>query len=59
MVYKATNKTYDFRKFKTIRALGSEIRNNVINMDTVNVEQVNLTMYIKDFANNTNHGILN
>ena len=53
MVYKATNKTYDFGKFKTIRAFGSEIRNNVINMDTTNVEQVNLTMHIKDFANKT------
>ena len=53
MVYKATNKTYDFGKFKTIRAFGSEIRNNVINMDTANVEQVNLTMHIKDFANKT------
>ena len=53
MVYKATNKTYDFRKFKTIRAFGSEIRNNDIDMDTANVEQMNLTMYIKDFANKT------
>ena len=53
MVYKATNKTYDFRKFKTIRAFGSEIRNNAVNMDTANVEQVNLTMYIRDFASKT------
>ena len=53
MVYKATNKTYDFRKFKRIRTFGSEIRNNVVNMDTVNVEQMNLTMHIKDFANKT------
>ena len=53
MIYKATNKTYDFRKFKTICAFGSEIRNNVINMDMANVEQMNLTMYIKDFANKT------
>ena len=53
MVYKSPNKTYDFRNFKTIRAFGSEIRNNVINMETANVEQVNLTIYIKDFANKT------
>ena len=53
MVYKATNKTYDFRKFKTIRAFGSEIRNNAIDMDTAIVEQMNLTMHIKDFANKT------
>ena len=53
MVYKATNKTYDFRKFKTIHAFGSEIRNNVVDMDMANVEQMNLTMYIKDFASKT------
>ena len=33
MVYKGTNKTYDFRNFKTIRAFGNEIRNNVISLD--------------------------
>ena len=53
MVYKATNKTYDFRKFKTIRAFGSEINNNVISMNTANAEQINLAMHIKDFANKT------
>ena len=53
MVYKATNRTYDFRKFKTIRAFGNEIRNNVINMDTANIEQMNLTMFIRDFTNKT------
>ena len=51
MVYKSTIKIYDFRNFKTIRAYGNEIRNNVIDMDTANVEQQNLTMYIKDFVN--------
>ena len=53
IVYKATNKTYDFRNFKTIRTFGSEIRNNTINMDTANVDQMNLTLYIKDFASKT------
>ena len=53
MVYEATNKTYDFRKFKRIRAFGNEIRNNDIDMDTANIEQMNLTMHIKDFANKT------
>ena len=38
MVYKGTNKTYDFRNFKTIRAFGNEIRNNVISLDTANIE---------------------
>ena len=50
MVYKATNKTYDFRNFKTIRAFGSEIRNNVVDMYTANVDQMNLALYIKDFV---------
>ena len=41
MVYKGTNKTYDFRNFKTIRTFGNEIRNNVISLDTANIEQAN------------------
>ena len=49
MVYKGTNKTYDFRNFKTIRAFGKEIRNNIISLDTVNIEQANLLSYINDF----------
>ena len=49
MVYKRTNKTYDFRNFKTICAFGNEIRNNVISLDTANMEQVNLLSYINDF----------
>ena len=49
MVYKGTNKTYDFRNFKTIRALGNEIRNNIISLDTENMEQANLLSYISDF----------
>ena len=32
MVFKGYNKTYDFRKFKTIGVFGNEIRNNIINM---------------------------
>ena len=49
MVYKGTNKTYDFRNFKTIRAFGNEIRNNIISLDTENVEQANLFSNINDF----------
>ena len=40
---------YDFRNFKTIRTFGNEIRNNVISLDTANMEQVNLSSYIIDF----------
>ena len=50
MVYKGTNKTYDFRNFKTIHAFGNEIRNNVISLDTANIEQANLLSYINDFT---------
>ena len=49
MVYKGTNKTYDFKNFKTIRTFGNEIRNNVISLDTANMEQANLLSYINDF----------
>ena len=42
MIYKETNETYDFRNFKTIRAFGNEIRNNVISLDIANIEQANL-----------------
>ena len=49
MVYKGTNKTYDFRNFKTILTFGNEIRNNVISLDTANIEQANLLSYINDF----------
>ena len=53
MVYKGTNKTYDFRNFKTIRAFSNEIRNNVIGLDTANIEQANLLSYIYDFTKKT------
>ena len=49
MVYKGTNKTYDFRNFKTIRAFGNEIRNHVIGLDTANMEQANLLSYFSNF----------
>ena len=38
MFYKGSNKTYDFRNFKTIRAFGNEIRNNIITLDIANIE---------------------
>ena len=53
MVYKGTNETYDFRNFKTIRAFGNEIRNNIISLDTANLEQVNLLSYINNFIRKT------
>ena len=53
MVYKGTNKTYDFKNFKTIHAFGDEIRNNVIGLDTANIEQANLLSYIYEFTKKT------
>ena len=50
MVHRGTNKTYDFRSFKTIRTFGNEIRNNVISLDTANIKQANLLSYIYDFT---------
>ena len=52
-MYKETNETYDFRNFKTIRAFGNEIRNNVISLDTANTEQANLLSYFNDFIRKT------
>ena len=53
MVYKATRKIYDFRKFKTIHAFGNKIRNNVINEDMANDEQNELINYIEKFSRST------
>ena len=44
--FEGTNITYDFRKFKTIRAFGNEITNNVIDTNTANEEQNELLEYI-------------
>ena len=53
MVYKATNITYKFRKFKTIRAFGNEIRNNVIDTDMANEKQNELLEYVTKFRRGT------
>ena len=53
MVYKESQKTYGFRKFKTIRAFGKDIRTNFINMYMANDEQNHLPNYIGEFKNNT------
>ena len=52
MVYKGSNETYDFRKFKTIRVFGNEIR-NIINMSMANDEQNHLSKHIKEFKSKT------
>ena len=49
MVYKGSNKTYDFRNFKTIRAFGNEIRNNVVDIKTADIDQTSLISHINNF----------
>ena len=53
MVYKQSNESYDFRKFKTIRVFGNEIRNNIINMSIANDEQDQLLRRINEFKSKT------
>ena len=55
MVYEATKKIYDFRTFKTIRAFGNKIKNNVINDDMANNEQSKLLEYIEEFQARIQH----
>ena len=49
MVYEGSNKTYDFREFKTILAFANEIRNNIINMSMANNEHNKLPEHIREF----------
>ena len=53
MVHKSTSKTYDFRNFKTLRAYGNDIRNNVISLTAANLDQANLMARFYDFVKKT------
>ena len=53
IVYKSTNKPYDFRNLKTMRAFGNGIKNNVINGPMANNEQNELLKYIEEFNRST------
>ena len=53
IVYKASNQTYDFKKFKTIRVFGNEVRNNIIDMSMANDEQDQLLRYINKLKGKT------
>ena len=53
MFYEGTSRNYDFRGFKTIRAYGNDIRNNVTSLKAANLEQANLMAHIHDFVKNT------
>ena len=53
MVYKGSNETYDFRKFKMLCAFGNEIRNNTNNMSMANDEQDQLLRRINKLKSKT------
>ena len=53
MVYKLTNRNYDFRGFKTIRTYGNDIRNNVTSLKVANLEEANLMARLYDFTKKT------
>ena len=53
MVYESTGRIYDFRRCKTIRTYGNDIRNNVISLKAANLEQANLMAHIHDFVKST------
>ena len=53
MFYEGTSRNYDFKGFKTIRAYGNDIRNNVTSLKAANLEQANLMAHIQNFVKNT------
>ena len=53
MVYKGSNETYDFRKFKSTHVFGNKIRNNVINMSMSNDGKDLLLRRINEFKSKT------
>ena len=53
VVYKRSDETYDFRKFRTISVFGNEIRNNIINISIANDEQNQLLRRINEFKSKT------
>ena len=54
MVQKGHNKTNDFRKFKTIRVPGNQIRNNVVILEKI-LEVILELICTEQMMNKTNH----
>ena len=46
---KDIKKTYDFRKFNTVRVFCGNIKNNFVNVNMANDKQNHLAKYIKEF----------
>ena len=53
IIYKTSNETYDFIKFKAIPVFGNEIRNNILDMSIANDEQDQLLRYINKLKSKT------
>ena len=53
MVHKGSTEIYDFRKFKTIRVFGNDVRNNIVNMSMTDDEQYQLLRRINEFKSMT------
>ena len=53
LVYKATEYTYDFRNFRTIRTFGRVIYEGKITLKEANNDQSNLVNSIRNFNNKT------
>ena len=53
LVYKATEHTYDFRNFRTIRTFGRVIYEGKITLKEANNDQSNLVNSIRNFNNKT------
>ena len=51
-------KKHKFRKFKTIRIFGNDIRTNFINMYMANNEQNHLVKYIMKFKSKKKHNTI-
>ena len=58
MVYKGHNRTYEFRKFKTIRAFGDDIRSNFIICIRQTRNKNNWQIILKNFKVRQNHHII-
>ena len=57
MVYKGSNETYDFRKFKRISVFGNEIR-NIINMSMTNINKTSFSDVLMTLKVRQDHKLL-
>ena len=53
LIYRATENTYDFRNFRTIRMFGRDIYNGKITLEEANDEQSNLVNSVRNFNSKT------